>query len=124
MAVPFSFSVGDFISGIDALVTAIKAVRDVGGSSTQYQALASELETLQTGLSSITFFDLEPQSSDVYMNLCEAAASCEECIKSFVKTIAKYQIFSSRIAKGGKRIYEKSTGHSAKKRTSLNFGNK
>jgi hypothetical protein len=102
MAVPFSFSVGDFISGIDALVTAIKAVRDVGGSSTQYQALASELETLQTGLSSITFFDLEPQSSDVYMNLCEAAASCEECIKSFVKTIAKYQIFLKPNSKGWK----------------------
>jgi hypothetical protein len=102
MAVPFGFSVGDFISGIDVLLTGIKAVRDVGGSSTQYQALASQLETLRTGLSSILFFDLEPQTSDVHINLREAVASCEECIKSFVKTISKYQILLKPNTKGWK----------------------
>jgi hypothetical protein len=107
MVVPFGFSVGDFISDIGALVMAIKAVSDTGGSTTQYQAIVSELETLKAGLSSILFFDLEPQTSDVFTNLCEAAASCEECIKSFIKTIAKYQPWFKPDTEGWKPVLRK-----------------
>jgi hypothetical protein len=91
MAIPFGFSVGDFISGIGALVTTIKAVRDAGGSATQYQAIVSELETLSAGLFSIQSLDHEQRTNEEYRAVCEAAASCEDCIKSFVSRIAKYQ---------------------------------
>jgi hypothetical protein len=121
MAVPFGFSVGDFISGIDALVTVIKAVRDVGGSSTQYQALASEFETLKTGLSSILLFDLEPQTSDVYKNLCEAAASCEDCIESFIKRIAKYQPWLKPDTEGWKAVLRKIQWAFCKKKDVVEF---
>jgi hypothetical protein len=121
MAVPFGFSVGDFISGIDALVTAIRAVRDVGGSSAQYQALGSELETLKSGLSSVLFFDLEPENSDVYVNLCEAAASCEECIESFIEKTAKYQPWLKPDTEGWKAVLRKIQWAFCKKKDVVEF---
>jgi hypothetical protein len=91
LAVPFGISVGDFISGIGALVMIIEALRESGGSASQYQAIVSELESLSAGLSSIQSLEHEQRTSDEYRAVCEAAVSCEDCIKSFVSRIAKYQ---------------------------------
>ena len=50
MPVPFGFSVGDFVSGIELLLDAIKSLRDSNGSRDDYKELTRELEHLKTGL--------------------------------------------------------------------------
>jgi hypothetical protein len=91
------------------------------GSSTQYQALASELETLRIGLSSILLFDFEPQDSEAYVNLREAVALCEECIKSFVKKIAKYQPWLKPDTQGWKAVLRKIQWAFCKKQDVVEF---
>lgn len=91
MAVPFGFSIGDFIAGINLILTSINAVRDGNGSCAQFQAVASELESLKSGLSAINDLGLEQTAYQEHSALQEAAGSCQSCIEDFVEKVAKYQ---------------------------------
>ena len=46
MPVPFGFSVGDFISGIEFLIDAIKSLRDTNGAQDYQKELGRELKHL------------------------------------------------------------------------------
>jgi hypothetical protein len=93
MAVPFGFSVGDLIAGISLIVTSIKAVQDGKGSSAQFQALTSELNSLRAGLGAILELGLEQTAYKEHTAIQEAAAECQLCIEDFVRKVSKYQIF-------------------------------
>jgi hypothetical protein len=45
MSVGFGFSAGDFIAAIELVSTVVKALRESGDSSTEYQTLVSQLVT-------------------------------------------------------------------------------
>lgn len=93
MAVPFGFSVGDLIAGISLIVTSIQAVQDGKGSSAQFQALTSELNSLRAGLGAIHELGLEQTAYKEHTAIQEAAAECQRCIEDFVRKVSKYQIF-------------------------------
>lgn len=53
MPVPFGFSVGDFVSGIELLLDGIKSLRDTNGARDDYRELIRELEHLKMGLKAL-----------------------------------------------------------------------
>jgi len=50
MAVPFGFSVGDFIAAIGLVTKIIGALQDSGGAASEYQSLTRDLASLQAAL--------------------------------------------------------------------------
>ncbi|MCJ1385938.1 hypothetical protein MMC17_009063 [Xylographa soralifera] len=91
MAVSFGFSVGDIIAGINLIITGIRSVRVVGGSSAQYQALSLQLESLKAGLTAVDSLKLAFTAQAEYKAISEATRRCQLCVETFVATIAKYQ---------------------------------
>lgn len=60
MQVPFAFSVGHFISGIELLLDAIKSLRDTNGAQDDYKELGRELKHLRNGLECIEALSSRP----------------------------------------------------------------
>jgi hypothetical protein len=50
MSVGFSFSAGDFIAALELLTKVVNSLRERGDASTEYQALISQLYSLETAL--------------------------------------------------------------------------
>ena len=91
MAVPFGFSIGDFVGGIQVIITCIEAVHESKGASAHYQALTAELQSLQSGLEAIGDLQLDWTAQKQHTAIAEAVLRCQRCIEAFVKRIAKYQ---------------------------------
>ncbi|KAL9107385.1 MAG: hypothetical protein Q9187_008433 [Circinaria calcarea] len=91
MAVPFGFSISDLVGGIKVIATCIEAVHDVRGASAHYQALTTELQSLQSGLEAIDELRLEQTAQKQHAAIAEAVGRCRRCIETFVQRIAKYQ---------------------------------
>ena len=88
-AVPFGFSIGDFIAGINLIITSINAVKDATNS--EYQNINAELEGLKTALSAIENLHLQQNAYKHNTAIEEAKARLRDCVKIFVSRIAKYQ---------------------------------
>jgi hypothetical protein len=91
MAVPFGFSVGDFIAAIGVLKDTIKALSNSQGASTDYQGLNSVLGSLQDGLKSIQ--NLMPNASqrDQFDAIDKAVKDSQRCIYGFLDQISKFK---------------------------------
>jgi hypothetical protein len=50
MAVPFGFSVGDFVAAIGLVAKITEALQDSGGAASEYQSLTRDLAKLQAAL--------------------------------------------------------------------------
>jgi hypothetical protein len=59
MSVGFGFSAGDFIAAIELVSTVVKALRESGDSSTEYQTLVSQLYTLENALLRVKQLELD-----------------------------------------------------------------
>lgn len=86
----FGFSAGDFISALELVSTVISALRSSGGSSTEYCALISQLNTLQNALLQVKQIELNDEQYAQIIALRQAAAQCQRAIDAFWHTIKKY----------------------------------
>ena len=91
MAAPFGFSIGDFIAGINLIITSINAIKDASGATAEYQALSEELASLQGGLTAIDNLNLHQIAPKQNSAIDEAIKRLKHCVKTFVGRIAKYQ---------------------------------
>jgi hypothetical protein len=91
MSVGFGFSAGDFIAALDLVTTIVSALRESGGSSAEYQALVSQLYTLETALLRVKRLELDESQYAEVIALRQAAAQCQTTIDAFWKKIQKYQ---------------------------------
>lgn len=91
MAVPFGFSVGDFVAGIKLLKNAFEALSDVKGASADYTALCETLDVLERA------FDTANQISPPHTRpvVVEQIAKCKECIKTFLRDFAKFELLKT-----------------------------
>ena len=83
---PFGFSVGDFISGINVAIDVIKACKDTGGASSQYERVLVEFETYLALLRK-----LQDSSVPTTAEMTRLASSCEHPVQQFVTKIEKYR---------------------------------
>ncbi|KIM96182.1 hypothetical protein OIDMADRAFT_44912 [Oidiodendron maius Zn] len=91
MSAGFGFSTGDFIAAVELVSTVLNALRESGGSSTEYQALISQLYTLETALLRVKRLDLDDVQHAEAIALRQAASQCQRTIDAFLAKIAKYQ---------------------------------
>jgi hypothetical protein len=103
MSIGFGFSVGDFISAIELVGTVIGALRESDDSSTEYQALITQLYTLETALLRVKGLELDDSQHGEVIALRQAAAQCQGTIDGFLQKIEKYQP-SLRVGGSGRRI--------------------
>ena len=86
MVVPFGFSIGDFIDGINVAIDVIKACKDTGGASSQYEGVLIEFETYLTLLRK-----LQDPSVPASTEIIKLASSCEQPVRQFLATVEKYK---------------------------------
>lgn len=87
MAAPiFGFSVGDFIAGINIAIDVIKACKDTGGASSQYESVLVEFEAYLALLHKLQDPNV-PRGAEIN----KLASSCEQPVKQFVTKIEKYR---------------------------------
>ena len=87
MAAPiFGFSVGDFIAGINVAIDVIKACKDTGGASSQYDSVLVEFEAYSALLHRLQ--DLNVSTS---IDINRLASSCEQPVKQFLTKVEKYR---------------------------------
>lgn len=91
MAVPFGFSVGDFIAALNLVKDVIDALQDSGGASEEYRELVNELYTLETALLEVKRVDLDDEQHAQTVALQQAASQCHLTIDEFWKKIQKFQ---------------------------------
>lgn len=91
MSVGFGFSAGDFIAALELVTTVVTALRDSGGSSAEYQALISQLYTLETALLRVKRLELDDSQHAEVVALRQAASQCQRTIDAFWEKIRKYQ---------------------------------
>ena len=91
MAVPFGFSVGDFLAGIGLIKTVISAIKDTGGAATDYQVLVQELQHLQILLEQLK--DLKPNASSLsHVNAVRGMAlTFRVPLSEFLQKIEQYK---------------------------------
>ena len=98
MSAGFGFSVGDFITGIQLVRDVITSLQASGGSSSEYQALAMELFSLERALLEVKALkSLDSQPEKLEALKC-AASQCQHTIDRFMTKIQKFQ--SSLTAQG------------------------
>lgn len=91
MSVGFGFSAGDFIAAIELVSTVVGALRESGDSSTEYQALISQLYTLETALLRVKQLRFDDIHRPEAVALEQAASQCQRTIDAFLQKISKYQ---------------------------------
>lgn len=87
---PFGFSIGNFLAAASLISNAICALRETGGSSSQYQRLDLELYALGRILQEVDH--LEPVDGlEVIIDAIKATAlSCQLPLREFLDSIKKY----------------------------------
>jgi hypothetical protein len=92
MAAPgFGFSIGDFIAGIDLIITCVQAVQESKGATEEFLALQDELQSLNTTLNAIRNLELEEHAGKESVAVNAALEKLQHYIDAFVKSVAKYQ---------------------------------
>ncbi|KAF2808448.1 uncharacterized protein BDZ99DRAFT_499763 [Mytilinidion resinicola] len=71
----FGYSVGDCIASVELLVRIIKALRDSGGSASEFQQLQTDLEFLGAILKQLKIFDVVPEHSRAIASALATAQS-------------------------------------------------
>ena len=103
MAVPFGFSVGDFIATVGLASDVINALRDTGEAVFEYQGLLDQLDGLDLVFSKLMSPDLlrgpGPETAALYRLACR----CQQLLETFWRKIRKYQP-SLRINGSGSKL--------------------
>ena len=86
MVVPFGFSIGDFIDGINIAIDVIKACKDTGGASSQYERVLDEFETYL-----IILRKLQDPNVLASTEINRLASSCEQPVRQFLTKAEKYR---------------------------------
>jgi hypothetical protein len=87
----FGFSVGDFITAGIIIKDIISCLKDSGGSASEYQELARELESLQVSLDNIQKLKVPPIQDATLKALQLMALSCQNTLDEFRVKINKYR---------------------------------
>ena len=100
MAVPFGFSVGDFVAAIGVIAKVSKALKDSGGASDEYQHVLRDLQQLE-----LIFSQLLPAAPGA----ADGSTTANPAIQTHVKiSLQVLQAFLTRISK-----FEESLGSGA-----------
>ncbi|KAF2827955.1 hypothetical protein CC86DRAFT_404988 [Ophiobolus disseminans] len=101
MAVPFGFSVGDFIAGIKLLKRGFHALSDARGAKADYLELRKTLDTLDEALDAATRLTTPENRAAVEAEV----VGCKRCIKTFLSDFSKFELLRSGPANANKLTF-------------------
>ncbi|KAI9778739.1 MAG: hypothetical protein M1835_004849 [Candelina submexicana] len=87
----FGFSVGDFITGIGALIKISKALKKTGGAASEYQDVIAELDALVAILQRLQALHSSRSNLAPGNMIWALASQCQQPIQAFLKRIEKYE---------------------------------
>ena len=87
----FGWSAGDIVAAIDTFITIGKALKDSGGSKSEYQASVQFLESVHKTLAGILFIVENNPDLPCEANLIEQVDIVKAAVGNFDKKIAKYK---------------------------------
>jgi hypothetical protein len=87
MAVPFGFSIGDFIAGIKLLKTGLDSLSDTRGAKADYLELRRTLGALDKVLNETNQLTTAQHQAAV-----EEVAVCKDCIEKFLVEFKKFEL--------------------------------
>lgn len=89
--VPFGFSVGDFIAGINLLIDAVHSLSDTHGAQADYEELGRQLKNLRNGFECIEGLKLDATHPAQASAVDTALNDCRLCVDGFVKRNSKFK---------------------------------
>lgn len=87
MPVPFGFSFGDIIGGIEFICSVIQALEESAGSKSKYQGVISALQSSKDVLTQLDQLHLDEHSEAEVLQIVQRYAGTTE---NFSKKVAKY----------------------------------
>ncbi|KAI9701495.1 MAG: hypothetical protein M1836_001551 [Candelina mexicana] len=87
----FGFSVGDFVTGIGALIKISKALKKTGGAASEYQDVIAELDALVAILQRLQALHSSRSNLAPGNAIWALASQCQQPIQAFLKRIEKYE---------------------------------
>ena len=87
MAMPFGVSIGDFVTGIDFIRSAIEALESTTGSQAQYQGLISSLTSLKDALGHVATIEA---TDDEKRDVDEIIRRMRQTFSKFERKLQKY----------------------------------
>ena len=99
--VPFGFSVGDFIAGINLLIGAIHSLSDTNGAQADYEGLGRQLSNLKNGFECIEGLNLDDTQIAQVSAVATVLSDCRLCIDDFTKRNSRFK--SLEVPCGGMR---------------------
>ena len=97
--VPFGFSVGDFIRGVDLLIDVVHSLSDTHGAQADYKEIESELHSLNNGLDSVRSLTQESSNETEISAVIAAVDKCRACVEDFVRRNRKFKSLESTTGK-------------------------
>ncbi|KAM0801690.1 hypothetical protein BDR22DRAFT_156623 [Usnea florida] len=89
--IPFGFSVGDFIAGINLLIDAIHSLSDTNGAQADYEGLGRQLSNLKNGFECIESLDLDATQIAQVSAVDTALSDCRLCIDDFTRRNSRFK---------------------------------
>ena len=108
MVVPFGFSVGDFVGGVNLIRDIIKALESSGGASAGYQELITELYILEHAFILVKKLKLDGVPS-ANAALSHALECCRSSISKFLSRNKKFAPYLPQYGSrsGWKAVFKK-----------------
>jgi hypothetical protein len=91
MALPFGFSVGDFIAVLELVDTVSASLSEAGGAGPEFHELLHQLFALEYALLRVTQLEVEDAQRSEYIALRQVACQCQLTIDNFWHRMKKYQ---------------------------------
>ena len=97
--IPFGFSVGDFIDGVNILIDAVHSLSDTYGAQADYKELENELQSLNSGLDAVRSLSLESFNETEISPVSAAVNKCRACVEDFVRRNRKFKSLETTAGK-------------------------
>ena len=91
MVVPFGFSFGDFVDGLQLLNTVVAALRETGGASSEFEYTVIELENIDSILCRVQGFQATDSTSDLFNKLHFLGHTCNVPLRNFLAKLEKLE---------------------------------
>jgi len=86
----FGFSVGDFLAAANLIAEVVSALREAGGSGSQYQHITNKLEVLDRALRDVNRLEPAEGLEEALEAIKTTALSCQIPLLEYLSKIGKY----------------------------------
>ena len=99
----FGFSIGDFVAGIELTAKVIKALKESGGASSEYQQVPRQFESLELVLQHLPSLRVTDEDRSYVNAIRGQAQTIQVSVQQFLGSIIRYKSSLGTTAPRGAR---------------------